>query len=171
MQKRKPQTFWFAVQTKPKQEEKALINLEAQGYVTYLPKIEIRKRRKDGWQQVVEPLFPNYLFLYAAPDQTNLAPVSSTFGVAKLVRFGQLLRPVPEEVIVFLKQQESVSGNVVEVIRPFNYGDKVEILEGPFAGLQAIFQTESSEERIILLLNLMGRRTPVTLHKDEIIAV
>jgi transcriptional antiterminator RfaH len=36
-------------------------------------------------------------------------------------------------------------------------GDKVEILKGPFKGLEAIFNTYKGEERAILLLIFMAK--------------
>ena len=98
---------WYAVHARPRQEAVAELNLERQGYHTYLPKIRLRKRRRDKWTKVVEPLFPRYLFIRVDPNRQSLAPVRSTLGVAGLVRFGQLLRPVPDGVIAYLKQVEN----------------------------------------------------------------
>ena len=94
------------MQTKPRQEPIAEENLQRQGYDTYLPRIRLRKRKRNKWVDAVEPLFPRYLFIQVDPDQHSLAPVRSTLGVAKLVRFGQLLRPVPESVIDYIRQHE-----------------------------------------------------------------
>lgn len=59
----------YAVHAKPRQEGVANDNLERQGYVTYLPKILVRKRRRDKWVKLVEPLFPRYLFIQVNPEQ------------------------------------------------------------------------------------------------------
>ena len=97
---------WYAVQSRPRQEAIAELNLDRQGYHSYLPKILLRKRRRDKWTKVDEPLFPRYLFIQVDPDQHSLAPVRSTVGVSDLVRFGQQLRPVPDAVIAFLQQED-----------------------------------------------------------------
>ena len=80
--------YWYAVQAKPRQENTAEENLRRQGFDTYLPKIQLRRRRRDKWTKVVEPLFPRYLFIHLEPGVDNWAPLRSTLGVSTVVRFG-----------------------------------------------------------------------------------
>ena len=160
---------WYAVQTKPRQETLAADNLTRQGFITYLPLITQRKRRRNQWTHITEALFPRYLFIHADPDQQSLAPVRSTLGVAQLVRFGHLLRPVPDAIIAFLKQAENAqTGTRQDDDWPHQPGDRVEILNGPFAGLNGIFQTATGEERALVLLDLLGRQNPITVPIDAI---
>ena len=164
---------WYAVHARPRQEAVAELNLERQGYHTYLPKILLRKRRRDKWTRVVEPLFPRYLFIRVDPKQQSLAPVRSTLGVAALVRFGHLLRPVPDEIIACLKQAENPDTHQHHADQwPHQPGDEVRILEGPCAGLtgtfQALLQVPSGEDRALLLLDLLGRQNTITVDMDAI---
>ena len=83
------QSNWFAVVTKPRQEQIALKNLQRQGYECFLPMAENPyQRRSKKQQRIIEPLFPRYLFLKAIAQHQNLAPVRSTKGVISMVRFG-----------------------------------------------------------------------------------
>ena len=53
----------FVVVTKPRQERIALENLHRQGYECFLPMAENPyQRRRNNHQQIIEPLFPRYLF-------------------------------------------------------------------------------------------------------------
>ena len=160
---------WYAVQTKPRQETTAEHNLERQGYTTYLPRIHLRKRRRNQWIELTEPLFARYLFIQVDTEQQSLAPVRSTFGVATLVRFGHLLRPVPDEVIEYLKQAEDQQTQQREdTAWPFEPGDNVAITEGPFAGLPAVFQQKQPEARALLLIDLLGRQNQVLVNMHNI---
>jgi transcriptional antiterminator RfaH len=160
---------WYAVQSKPRQEALAEENLERQGYRVYCPRLRLRKLRRGQWTHSVEPLFPRYLFIRTDPEEQSLAPVRSTLGVATLVRFGHLLRPVPEEVITFLKQQEDQAAQQrIDDTWPHQPGDQVEILEGPFAGLTAIYQMPKPEDRALLLLTLLGRPNKITVDMAHI---
>ena len=162
---------WYAVQSRPRQEAIAELNLDRQGYHSYLPKILLRKRRRDKWTKVVEPLFPRYLFIQVDPSEQSLAPVRSTLGVAGLVRFGELLRPVPDSVIEYLRQAENPDTHQQHADEwPHQPGDAVQILEGPFAGLSGIFQAATGEERAMLLIELLGRQNSVTVAMDELVA-
>ena len=74
-------------QTKPRQEDIALVNLERQGFVVNLPRIPRIKpspRLSD-----TEVLFPGYIFFAPHSPTQSISPVRSTTGVSRLVRFGQ----------------------------------------------------------------------------------
>lgn len=155
---------WYVVQAKPRRESIAEGNLQRQCYVTYLPKIRLRKRRRDRWTNVVEPLFPCYLFIRVDTGAQSLSPVRSTVGVANLVRFGHLLRPVPDAVIDYLKARESDgTGLRTDDAWPHRPGDAVRVLAGPFAGLEGIYHERVQENRALLLLELLGRLNTVTV--------
>ena len=53
----------------------------------------------------------------------------------------------------------------------FHSGDKVRILEGPLAELEGIFQAASDDERVMILLRLMGREVRVRVPGSDIEAV
>jgi transcriptional antiterminator RfaH len=162
---------WFAVQAKPRQERIAEQNLQRQGFVTYLPRIRVRKRQRNKWVDAVEPLFPRYLFIHVNPDQDSLAPVRSTLGVSGLVRFGQLLRPVPSAVIDYIKQLEDPETQQRQAETwPHNPGDTLQVLEGPFESLIGIYQMPLGEDRALLLIELLGRSNSVTVAKEALAA-
>ncbi len=153
---------WFAVQSKPRQESTAKEQLQRQGFTAYLPMMTVRKRRRAGWTTSAEPLFPRYLFINADISEQSLAPVRSTLGVSGLVRFGNVLRPLPDAVVHYLQQAEAAQGAVPgEESWPFRAGDKVAVLEGPFAGLTAVFEGAEPEARAMILIQLLGRQNAV----------
>ena len=47
-----PSFAWYVVHTKPRQEDKALLNLERQGYRCYLPRLTVEKIRRGKFAQV-----------------------------------------------------------------------------------------------------------------------
>jgi transcriptional antiterminator RfaH len=162
---------WYAVQSKPRQEALAQEQLQRQAYTTYLPRIRLKKRRRNQWLDVTEPLFPRYLFIQVDADTQSLAPVRSTIGVAGLVRFGHLLRPVPDTVIDYLRSvEDSDLGERDEAAYPHQPGDRVEVLEGPFSGLIGLFQLADGKDRALLLLDLLGRSTEVAIPMQAISA-
>lgn len=157
------QPNWFAVVTKPRQEQIALENLQRQDFECFLPMAENPyQRRSKKHQQIIEPLFPRYLFLKAIADQQNLAPVRSTRGVTTMVRFGTELAVVPESIINAIKNRMDPATGLIR-IEPVELkaGDKVRIFDGPLAGITGIVQERSSENRALILMELMGRPTAV----------
>ncbi|MCP9760684.1 transcription/translation regulatory transformer protein RfaH [Aquitalea sp. S1-19] len=150
------QLAWYLVHTKPRQEDKALLNLEQQGYPCYLPRISVEKVRRGKAQVVSEPLFPRYLFIRLDSSQSgkSWAPIRSTLGVSTLVQFGGQAAKVEDALIHMLKEHEQAS----PCAPLFNPGEVVRIADGPFAGLEAIYQCSEAEHRSIILLELLHKR-------------
>ena len=160
---------WYLVYTKPRQEQVALDHLERQSYQVYLPKISRCKRLRGRYQDIVEPLFPRYLFIALNTVDDNWAPIRSTLGVATIVRFGEYPANVPDELIAALKGGENEDGLYDPSLPSFEKGQRVRLLEGAMQGYEAIFQAESSKERVIILLEIAGRfaRVQISQHAIE----
>ena len=154
---------WFTVVTKPRKEQIALKHLQRQDFECFLPMAENPyQRRSKIHRQIIEPLFPRYLFLKAIAESQNLAPVRSTRGVISMVRFGTELAVIPEHIINAIKQRISPDTGLIKIQPiPIRTGDKVRVFDGPLAGLNGIVQEKNSEHRTIILLELLGRPTKV----------
>ena len=161
--------LWYAVKTKPRQEEIAKKNLLDQSFETYLPHITLRKRKRGAWQQVREVLFPGYLFIRVDTATQAIAPVRSTPGVSGLVRFGNQLLPIRHDLIEHIKRQEEVLAEEGDTPAPrFQPGDKLTILEGPFAGLTAAFSMARSSDRVMVLINILGGQKAVAVNVNSV---
>ncbi|HGG60131.1 MAG TPA: transcription/translation regulatory transformer protein RfaH [Gammaproteobacteria bacterium] len=166
------QEKWYVIHTKPRQEARAEENLNAQGYEVYVPQIKIAKRRRGKWVDVVEPLFPRYAFIHLTAYEDNFAPIRSTLGVSRLLRFGETPAVVPDSLIESLRAGEALSGGgFLESSRIFPKGAEVAIVDGPLAGIKGIVQCDSGKERVVLLLNMLGRETPTKVSRDDIVPV
>jgi transcriptional antiterminator RfaH len=146
---------WYLVHTKPRNENVALMQLERQGYTCYLPSIQAERIRRDKVSSAPEPLFPRYLFIQLDSSQSGKGwgPVRSTVGVSKLVQFGQRTAKVDDALIDALKARE-LAIPVKELFQP---GDAVTITAGPFAGLDAIYQTSNAERRAMILIEILSK--------------
>jgi len=154
---------WYLVYTKPRQEEVALANLERQGYTTYLPRVRHKRRRKGRPTAVIEPLFPRYLFIHLDTHTDNWAPIRSTLGVASLVRFGQKPAPIPESLISFLRSRESRDGLHEWAEPEYRAGDRVRVADGPMEGYEGILLARTSRERVVVLLDILGKQVRAQL--------
>ena len=158
---------WYLVYAKPNQEVVAQQQLEQQGYVTYLPMIMNVRRRNGRRRYVKEPFFPRYLFIRLDQTNDNWAPIRSTIGVSTIVRFGMKPVSVSDEVIEFIKQRENPQG-LHEIRDELAKGDNVRVLDGPMMGLEGVFVAKTSEQRVMLLLEIMGKATRVQIDVDAI---
>jgi len=155
---------WYVVATKTREEEAARVNLERQGYVVFLPKLSLKKRRKGHWQVVTESLFPGYLFVALELGEDDPAPIRSTVGCIGLVRFAHAYTPVPGELIESLQTIESETNDVEA---PFKPGDKVRFVSGPFAGIEAVFEMARGGDRAQVLIEMLGKVQRTIVGNDE----
>ena len=158
---------WFAVYTKPRKETLAEEHLQRQGYEVYSPCLQQLRRYRGRWRKMIAPLFPRYLFVSLMAGRDNFAPIRSTFGVIDLVRFGNVPKAVPQDLIEAIRAHE-VQGVRVRC-QQWQPGDSVKIIAGPFAGLNGLFGVESAEERVIILLRLLGRDNKVRVARDAVV--
>ncbi len=157
------QVAWYAVHTKPRQEQRALVNLQQQGYGCFLPTLAIQKIRRGSLVTQSEPLFARYLFIELDSSQggKSWGPIRSTLGVSRLVSFGAEPAKISSALINRLRQ-ENESQQVKEQ-KLFDQGDEVQITEGAFAGLSAIFQMEDGENRAMVLIDILSKQCRLTV--------
>ncbi|SFC02880.1 transcriptional antiterminator RfaH [Marinospirillum celere] len=144
---------WYVIQCKAKESFRAAENLQNQGYEVFHPYIQVEKLRQGKIRLVEEPLFPYYLFIHLSDVADNWRPLRSTRGVLKLVSFGNKPVKISDQLIAQLRERTQP--------QPKDYlkaGEQVLIEEGPFKGLNAIFQSRKGEERVVLLLQLLQKQ-------------
>ena len=154
-------TDWYLVHTKPRQEETALTNLARQGYPCYLPRLSVQKIRRGKAQVMLEPMFARYLFVQLGTSESapSWAPIRSTLGVSQLVRFGTRPAKVDEKLVDLLRQREQA----LPTEALFNSGDTVVVTQGPFAGLEAVYQMTDAQQRAMVLLHILSQQVAVQL--------
>ena len=158
---------WYLIHTKIRQERVALENLERQGFACFLPLIRAEKLRRGALQVVQEPLFPRYLFIRLGTglESQSWAPIRSTVGVSRLVTFGQTPAKIHDELIAQLQ----VKTDSTEVqLRHFEPGEQVVVTEGPFVGVEAIYQMADAEGRVMVLLNILSKQVKMAVSPASI---
>ena len=154
---------WYLIQTKPQQEQVATQNLSNQNYAVFHPKAIIKGKSVS--------LFPRYLFIELDDKSQNWTPVRSTLGVANFVRFGLIFAKVPNKIINMIKIQQQQTIEKMINICSHQKGDSVEIQSGAFKGQQAIFQNYNSNDRIAILLKIIGQHQKIVLNENEVTAI
>ena len=145
-------TAWYVVHTKPRQEGRALENLQNQGFTCFLPTMQVQKLRNQRVQVVTEPMFSRYLFIQLDDQTQNWGPIRSTLGVSKLVSFGPQPAKVPPEFVAFL--QEAPPETLERMFAP---GDNVQVAAGPLQGLEGKYLAHDGDTRAFVLIELLGQ--------------
>lgn len=159
---------WYLIYTKPRAEQLAQANLQRQLFTTYLPLVKESRRYRGKYISRTEPMFPRYLFIQLNCTTDNWSPIRSTLGVSSIVRFGNYPMQVPEGLLETLRENEDENGVQSIAVREFESGDRVRIIEGVMAGLEGIYECKTSKERVIVLLNLAGQYTRVSMTRHDL---
>ncbi|WNC69639.1 transcription/translation regulatory transformer protein RfaH [Thalassotalea nanhaiensis] len=159
---------WYLLTSKPREEHRAFDNLTSQGHDVFLPKISKVVKRQGVKSVSLVPLFPNYLFICLDTVDANFNAIRSTRGVGAFVKFGLHHATIQSSLIDAIKRDvEAKDGhNSLEQLLNYSAGERVEISDGPFKGLQAIYKTKDGLERSILLINMLGQDNDVAIENQ-----
>jgi len=152
---------WVCVKTNRYKEKWVTQQLSDSCDEVYLPLLRQYKKVRRQFKWVIEPLFPCYLFARFDREQA-VARVRSTLGVATLLSTSEDGPVVVDEAIINALRERSVNGYIEVRPVPLRPGDELEIIEGPFQGLTALFEKNlKAGERIVVLLDLLSSRVRV----------
>jgi transcriptional antiterminator RfaH len=160
---------WYCAYTKPGAELWARTNLWERGFDVYLPLYQKRRRHARRTDYVAAPLFPRYLFVSADLETGVSRGITFAPGVSSLIAFGGDPAPVPDPIIAEIRANEGEDGMVDidhghGIASRYQPGDKVRIAEGPMADSVGIFHARSADQRVFILLDLLGRQVQVKVH-------
>ena len=158
---------WFVVHAQPRNEMRAVANLNRQGFQTFCPCVRhtVRHARKSTLTLV--PLFPGYVFVQVDVSVDQWRSINGTRGVIRLITNGDDPVPVPVGIVEDLQRRISPDG-AMDWTSSFKVGDQVKISDGPFAAFIGKLEKLDASGRVRVLLDLLGRSVTVSLHAETI---
>jgi transcriptional antiterminator RfaH len=158
--------FWGVVRSLPKREAFAAERLRMDGgFEVFLPLVQTKR--------AAQPLFSGYFFCRIIDRWRS---INTTFGVLCLVRVGDCPARCPDHEVDSLKAMIDGHGFVrlpeappPPVRRTIAIGAKVRIASGPFGGWRGLYAGQSTRERELVLLNVLGGQRPVAIAANLII--
>lgn len=158
---------WYAVRTKPNEEDRADINLRAWQVQTFAPKVKECRTSGYGGQYVSKPLFSSYIF--ACFDASRqLHKINYTRGVQKVVSFGGYPISIDDKVISLIRAQVDEDG-YIRKDKELQPGDRVRISSGPFASLVGIFERRTKDrDRVKILLDAMKYQSHLLIEREMV---
>jgi transcriptional antiterminator RfaH len=165
------ESAWHVVQVHVHAETKAQMHLSRQGFETYLPLYLKRRRHARRTDTVAAPLYPSYLFVRFNSLIHRWRSIHSTIGVARLVCNGDVPAALDQTIIENLKSRENTQGFIQLDRRPkFALHDKVRVCDGVFADCLGLVDGVSDRDRVVILLNMLGRKVRVLLDEELVVA-
>lgn len=153
---------WYALRTRPRQEERAVQNLRAWNVETMLAKL--REPGKNGKPQV---LFPGYIFARFDVHQM-LHKISFTRGVLYVVAFGGKPAAIGDDIIAAMTEHALIARprEHLPILKP---GDLVVVTAGPLRTFMGVFKKNlPGPARVEILLNTVAYSARVQLSRTDL---
>lgn len=146
---------WCVVRTQPRRERWAKLNVERQGNQTLLPVFQ------PDPESPPKILFPSYLFVKMIEGHWWF--LKSTFGCLAPIMLYDEPAKVPEHVMEQLLASCDDTGFMT--FNQFSYaiGQRVRIRAGSFINQIGIYDGSTSQDRVRVLLDMLGSQIPVSL--------
>lgn len=173
---------WYVVQSYSGMEQAAKRNLERrivsmnmENFIfrVLIPeKIRYEKKKNGEMKEVVEKIYPGYIFVdMIVTDESWFVVRNTPMVTGFLGSSGGGAKPVPlpnDEIIPILRE----CGVTIEVNIDFKVGDTVNVVSGPFSGQIAVVESiDLDNQNVTVLVDFFGRQTPQELRFDEIQAI
>jgi transcription elongation factor/antiterminator RfaH len=163
---------WYCIYTKPAQEDIICRKLCELPEIELLnPKLKRKKFARHRFTEVIEQLFPCYIFSkFDALQYFHL--IRYTRGVKRFVGDrADSPYTVDDSIIEFIKAKMNDGLVTMEPIE-FVPGQAVRIVDGPFGGLSGVFLEElKPHERVMILLNTIQYQAKVMIPLELVAAV
>jgi transcriptional antiterminator RfaH len=161
---------WHVVQTQPRAEARAVLNLERQSFSVFCPWVHKTVRHARAVRKGLAPLFPGYLFILLKISRDHWRSVNGTRGVVRLITQGDLPLAIPAGIVEALKARMDSEG-ALDWSSSLRVGQTVRVSEGPFADFVGTLEQLDTTGRVQVLLDLLGRSVPVFLRAGALAPV
>lgn len=162
---------WYVAFTQPNGEQRALQHLRNQDFVPYLPRYLKRRRSGRRVSHVITPLFPRYVFVGFDVERQRWRSVNGTLGVSRLICQGERPVPIDARIVEAIAERENDNGLVqLAPACAFEPGQRLQVMDGIFADQLGLCEGMRDQDRVRILLDLLGRKVRVVLQADMVAA-
>ena len=160
---------WYAVHCLSHRESAAAAHLQNQDFAVFYPRRRKTRRHARRIENVLVPFFPGYIFVTLNLSRDRWRSVNGTYGVASLVMQGETPAAVPIGVVEALQGACEEDG-VMHCQSDLQPGQRVQIVQGAFTEFVGHLDQMDAAGRVRVLLEMLGRRTPIVMPRDGIVS-
>jgi transcriptional antiterminator RfaH len=161
---------WYCIYTKPKYEGLLCERLSGLSDIeTFNPKLKVHNFIRGRFREVVEELFPCYIFSRFDPLR-YYHTIKYTRGVRHIVGDASGAPYIIDEGIIDLIRSNIKEGYVSLDQTDFKTGDQVVIRCGPLNGLKGVFLRKmKASERVLVLLNTIDYQARIEVDRSILV--
>ena len=171
---------WYVIHSYSGYEKKVKANLETRIqsmhmedriFEVHIPMEDVVEFKGGKKVTVPKKVFPGYILVRMTLDDDSWYAVRNTPGVTGFVA-GNAQKPTPlsrREVERFLGVQEEEEKAKPRFRPEWEVGEQVRVVTGPFADFNGVIEDMNvDQQKIVVLVNIFGRDTPVELGFEDI---
>ena len=129
-----------------------------------IPTEEVVEMKNGKKTTQVKKFLPSYVLVEMEMAKDTWHLVTSTPGVTSFVGTGKKPQPLRESEVTHILGQIDRGSSTETVEVPFQLGDKVKVIDGPFSDFTGVVDEISPEKsKIKVMVGIFGRSTPVEL--------
>jgi transcription termination/antitermination protein NusG len=162
-----PDSRWYAVWTRSRQEKVSAAMLSALGIQHYLPLNSELRQWSDRKQLVEVPLFSGYLFVCISLLKNSKLQVLKIPGIGAFVGNQTGPLPIPDQQIEDIRTV--LTAGVECSIHPFlKEGDRVRVVRGTLAGVEGTLVHTNSTSRLLISIEMIRQSLSVNVLRDDV---
>ncbi|WP_267739561.1 transcription termination/antitermination protein NusG [Myroides injenensis] len=172
---------WYVIRAVSGQENKVKNYIETEisrlGLSDYLSQVLVPTEKivtvKDGKKKTTERVyFPGYVMIEAALTGEVPHVIKTITGVIGFLGETKGGDPVPlreSEVNRMLGRVDELSVKVDTGVIPYELGESVKVIDGPFNGFDGVVENINEEKRKLeVMVKIFGRKTPLELNFTQV---
>lgn len=156
---------WLVLRTRGHHENVVVRSLQQKEINSYLPRHHVVSRSKNRGGTLEVPLFPGYVFVQPRLDQ--LEKVRCVRGACGFVVRGSKPATMPQKVLDAVRILAG-SGADLAVNPTLTPGLRVQVIAGPFTGIQGELIRVKSQDRLVINAALVSSSVSVEVDSSEI---
>ncbi|HEY2548618.1 MAG TPA: UpxY family transcription antiterminator [Candidatus Acidoferrum sp.] len=155
-------SFWFAVQTKPRHEKKVNVELREKGIHSFLPLHREKRQWSDRQQWIESPLFSQYVFVRVPTTIESRTRVLQTRGIVQFVGAPGRGTPIPDEQI---KSVQAITEHRIPMT-PHEFlrvGTRVRIRGGVLNGIEGVLAAIKNDRSLVVSVDLIQKSVAIRI--------
>ena len=158
---------WYVLHTRSRFENVVHEGLLKKSFEVFLPKMQVKSRRRDRKLMIRVPVFPGYLFVKSDIAPREHVEIVKTIGAVRLLGTKQGPVPVPSETIDSLKILVAADAPIKTGNRLVQ-GDPVMVVNGLFTGVVGTFVRYRGSGRVIINVDTLGQTAGVEVDEEDV---
>ncbi len=156
---------WYVLHTRSRFEQVVFDGLEGKDLEALLPKMTVMSKRRDRRKKIKVPVFSGYIFVKSDLNAYERLEIVKTIGVVRIVGNTDGPISVPDDAIDSLRIMVAGDSPILTGTR-LTKGDRVMVVEGPFAGVKGTFVRHKGHGRVVVAIDALDQYAAVDVPED-----